>query len=137
MDPGGKDTTNTIVRAELVGGQAWLQEIMNDELAASSTFRLLTKSQLTLYSIKRAINQPASSWLNADVNTHGPLLRDIVTRLKDLTDAGHHIHLGKVKANMGVRGNILAQAAAKAVVTQKILDANPNNKANNFSTQRA
>ncbi len=44
IDPGGKDTTKTIVRAELVGVQAWLQEIMNDELAAGSTFRLLTDS---------------------------------------------------------------------------------------------
>ncbi len=31
-----EDTTNTIVRAELVGVQAWLQEIMNDELAANA-----------------------------------------------------------------------------------------------------
>ncbi len=105
IDPGAKDTTNTIVRAELVGVQAWLQEIMNDELAANS------------------------------LNTHEPLLRDIVTRLKDLTDAGHHIHLGKVKAHMGVRGKKLADAAAKAVVTQKILDADPDNMVNSFSTQ--
>ncbi len=66
-----------------------------------------------------AINQPASSWLN----THEALLRDIVTCLKDLTDSGHHNHLGEVKAHMGVRGTILADAAAKAVVTKKILDA--------------
>ncbi len=131
IDPGGKDTTNTIVRAELVGVQARLQEIMKDELEADSTFRLLTDSQVPLYSIKKAITQPASSWLNA----HEPLLRDIVNRLKDLTDAGHHIHLGKVKAHMGVRGNILADAAAKAVVTQKILDADPDNMVNSFSTQ--
>ncbi len=56
------------------------------------------------------MNQPASSWLN----THEPLLIDIVTRLKGTTDAGHHVHLGKVKAHMGVRGNLLADAAAKA-----------------------
>ena len=87
--------------------------------ATGSTFRLLTDSQVTLYSIKKAITQPASCWLN----THEPLLRDIVNRLKDLTDAGHHIHLGKVKAHMGVRGNILADAAAKAVVTQMNPDA--------------
>ncbi len=124
-DPGGKDTTNTIVKAELVGVQAWLQEIMNVELAANSTFKLLTDSQVTLCSKKQAINQPASGWLN----THEPLLRGIVTRLKDLTDAGRHIHLSKVKAHMKVRGNILADSVAKAVVTQKILDANPQNMA--------
>ncbi len=97
IDPGGKDTTNKIVRAELVGVQAWLQEIMKDELEADSTFRLLTDSQVTLYSINKAITEPASSWLN----THESLLRDIVNRLKNLTDAGHHIDLGKVKAHMG------------------------------------
>ena len=113
IDPGGKETTNTTVRAELVGVQAWLQEIMKDELEADSIFRLLADSQVTLSSIKKATTQPASSWLN----THEPLLRDIVNRLKDLTDTGHHIRLGKVKAHMGVRGNVLADAAAKAVVT--------------------
>ncbi len=131
IDPGGKYTTNTTVRAELVGVQAWLQEIMKDELEVDSTFRLLTDSQVTLYSIKKAINQLASSWLN----THEPLPRDIVNRLKDLTEAGHRIHLGKVKAHMGVRGNILADAAAKEVMTQKILDADPDNMVNSFSTQ--
>ena len=55
VDPNGKDTTNTIVRAELVGVQAWLREIMMDGMAVGSTFRLLTDSQVTLYSIKKAI----------------------------------------------------------------------------------
>ncbi len=87
---------------------------MKDESEAGSTFGLLTDSQVSLYSIKKAMTQPASSWLN----THEPLLRDIVNRLKNLTDAGHHIHFGKVKAHMGVRGNILADAAAEAVVMQ-------------------
>ncbi len=88
-------------------------------------------SQVTLCSIKKAITQPASSWLNM----HEPLLRDIVSCLKNLTDAGHHVHLGKVKAHMGVRGNILADAAAKAVVTQKNLDADPDNMVGSSSTQ--
>ena len=48
---------------------------------------------------------------------------DIVANLKALTEAGHHVHLGKVKAHAGVAGNILADAAAKMVVTQKIIDA--------------
>ena len=48
---------------------------------------------------------------------------DIVASLKALTEAGHHVHLGKVKAHAGVEGNILADAAAKQVVTQKIIDA--------------
>ena len=116
VDPNGKDSTNTIVEAELVGVQAWLQEIMKDGVADGSTFRLLTDSQVTLYFIKKAISQPAASWLN----THEPLLKDIVARLETLTAAGNDIHLGKVKAHMGVRGNIMADAAAKAMVTQKI-----------------
>ncbi len=41
INPGGKDTTNTTVRAELVGVQAWLQEIMNDELAAKACSTIL------------------------------------------------------------------------------------------------
>ncbi len=56
-----------------------------------------------------------------------------MNRLKDLIDAGHRVHLGKMKAHMGVRGNILADAAAKAVVTQKILDADLDNLVKSFS----
>ena len=48
---------------------------------------------------------------------------DIVANLKALTEAGHYVHLGKVKAHAGVEGNILADAAAKQVVTLKINDA--------------
>ena len=92
-----------------------------DGMAVGSTFRLLTDSQVTLYSIKKAISQPATTWLN----THEPLLKDVVSRLETLPAAGNDIHLGKVKAHMGVRGNIMADAAAKAVVTQKILDPDP------------
>ena len=43
---------------------------------------------------------------------------DIVANLKALTEAGHHVHLGKP-----MQGNILADVAAKQVVTQKIIDA--------------
>ena len=48
IDPNGKDTTNTINRAELVGVVSWLEEIMREELATASTFKLLTDSQVTL-----------------------------------------------------------------------------------------
>ena len=48
---------------------------------------------------------------------------DIVANLKALTEAGHHVHMDKVKAHAGVEGYILADAAAKQVVTQKIIDA--------------
>ena len=48
---------------------------------------------------------------------------DIVANLKALTEAGHHVHLGKVKTHAGLEGNILAAAAAKQFVTQKIIDA--------------
>ena len=46
---------------------------------------------------------------------------DIVANLKALTEAGHHVHLGKP-----MQGNILADVAAKQVVTQKIIDAGGN-----------
>ncbi len=49
---------------------------------------------------------------------------------------GHHIHLGKLKAHMGVQGNTLADAAAKAVLTKKIPDADPDNMVDTFSTQQ-
>ena len=47
---------------------------------------------------------------------------DIVANRKALAEAGHHVHLDKVKAHAGVEGNILADAAAKQVVTQKIIN---------------
>ena len=46
-----------------------------------------------------------------------------MANLKALTEAGHHVHLGKVKAHARAQGNILADAAAKKVVTQKSVDA--------------
>ena len=48
---------------------------------------------------------------------------NIVANLKALTEAGHHLYLGKAKAHAGVEGNILADAAAKQVVTQQSIDA--------------
>ena len=48
---------------------------------------------------------------------------DIVANVKAPTEARGHVHLGKVMAHVGVEGNILADAAAKKVVTQKIDDA--------------
>ena len=46
---------------------------------------------------------------------------DIVANLKALTEAGHHVRLGEVEARAGVEGNALAGAAAKQIVTQKII----------------
>ena len=57
-------------------------------VAVGSTFRLLIDSRVTLYSIKKAINQPATTWLNR----HDPLLKDIVSRLETLTAASNDIH---------------------------------------------
>ena len=86
---------------------------------AATTFKLLTDSQVMLQLIQKAIKQPATTWLC----THGPLLMDIVANLKALTEAGHYVHLGEVKAHAGLAGNILADAAAKMVVTRKNIDA--------------
>ena len=51
---------------------------------------------------------------------------DIVAKLKALTEAGHHVHVGKVKAHAGVEGKVLGDAAADQFVTQKIIDAGGN-----------
>ena len=59
IDPRGKNTTNTINRAELVGVQAWLKQVSQLESPPATTFKLLTDSQLTLQSIQKAIKQPA------------------------------------------------------------------------------
>ena len=122
IDPRGKNTTNTIYWTELVGVQAWLKQVSQLESPTATTFKLLTDSQVTLQSFQMAIKQPATTWLC----THEPLLKDIMANLKVLTEAGHHVHLDKVKAHAGVAGNILADAAAKIVVTQKIIDADGN-----------
>ena len=84
IDPRGKNTTNTINRAELVGVQAWLKQVSQLESPPATTFKLLTDSQVTLQSIQKAIKQPATAWLC----THEPLLMDIVANLKALTEAG-------------------------------------------------
>ena len=47
---------------------------------------------------------------------------DLVKHIKELTERGHHVHVGKGKAHMGVEGNIKADLATKKVVTQKIID---------------
>ena len=115
-DPNGKTATDTINHAELVGVQAWLKRISKDNSDPVSTSKLLTDSQVTLQSIQKAITQPATTWLCS----HEPILADIVSCLKTLTD---RIHLGKVNAHTGVEGNIIADAAAKNVATQDIIDA--------------
>ena len=113
IDPRGMSTTITINRAALVGVQAWLKQVSQMESPPATTFKLLTDSQVTLQSIQKAIKQAATTWLC----THEPLPMDIVANLKALTESGHHVHLGKVKAHAGVEGDILADAAAKQVVT--------------------
>ena len=47
-----------------------------------------------------------------------------MSNLKSLTSEGHHVHLGRVEAHSGVRGNIQADLTAKSAVIQKIIDAN-------------
>ena len=105
-----------------MGVQAWLKQVSQLESPPATTFNLLTDSQVTRQSIQKAIKQPATTWLC----THEPLLMDIVANMKALTEAGHHVHLAKVKAHAGictlVQGNVLADAAANKVVTQKIID---------------
>ena len=97
IDLRGKSNTNTINLAELVGVQAWLKQVSLLESPPATTSKLLTDSQVTLQSIQKAIRQPATAWLCI----HEPLLMDIVAKLKALTEAGHHVHLGKVKAQQG------------------------------------
>ena len=53
INPNGQNTTNTINRAELVGVQAWLKSINQDEALSGGTFKLLTDSQVTLQSIPK------------------------------------------------------------------------------------
>ena len=55
IDPNGKDITNTINRAELIGVLLWLVEVMRDGLATGRTVKLLKDSQVTLPSILKAI----------------------------------------------------------------------------------
>ena len=67
IDPHGKNTTNTINRAELVGVQAWLKQVSQVESPPATTFKLLTDSQVTLQLlqlIQKAIKQPATTWLS-------------------------------------------------------------------------
>ena len=101
----GIHATNTINRAELMGVQAWLKQVSQVESPPATTFRkvgsqLLTDSQVTLQSIQKAFKQPAATWLCA----HEPLLMDIVANLEALTEAGHNVHQGKLKAHAGVEG---------------------------------
>ena len=55
-----------------------------------------------------------------------PILMDIVTILKALTEARHHVHLGEVKAQAGVKGTFLPMLPPSRVVTQRSIDAGGN-----------
>ena len=152
--PNGNTDSNTINQAELVGGQAWLKQVSEMQFPLASTSKLLTDSQVknrikpmrsrmaandgswrkcswnciqltTHQLIQKAIKQQATTWLR----THEPILLDNVANLKALTEAGHNVHLGKVKAHAGIEGSILADAAADKLVTQ-IIDAGGDLKAN-------
>ena len=51
---------------------------------------------------------------------------DIVTILKALTEARHHVHLGEVKAQAGVKETFLPMLPPSRVVTQRSIDAGGN-----------
>ena len=81
-----------------MGVQAWLKRISKENSDPASTFKLLTDSHVTLQSVQKAIKQPATTWLC----TNEPILADVVSRRKILTEGGHRIRLGKVVAHTGV-----------------------------------
>ena len=105
VQPNGLGATNTILRAELSAISQALKEP-----PATSTLRLWTDSQCSLYQIRRMLFSPST--LRECKHLH--LLQDILSSLTRLATQGVRVFLHKVKAHSGCVGNELADLGATA-----------------------
>jgi len=94
----------TINRAELAA-----MSVALDSNRDSEVVKVLTDSQVVLHWIRNEIHRP----MKMVASIHGELVEEVVNLIIARDRAGRTTYIGKVKAHAGVRGNDMADAAAK------------------------
>jgi len=112
IDVGGTEETRTIMRAELVAIYTAL-----DKFSTREWVRIFTDSLSSLHAIRhRYTHQGPRSPQN--YHRHMLLLSGITDLLVEQRRRGLRMTLKKIRAHTNIRGNDLADAAAKMAVTQ-------------------
>ena len=111
IDAAGTEETRTIMRAELVAIHTALSTFAEHEWLG-----IFTDSLSSLQAILHHNTHPGIRSAR-DYHHHVTLLYSITALLETRKEAGHHTTLHKIRAHTNVRGNDLADAAAKLAVT--------------------
>jgi ribonuclease HI len=134
VNANGMGPTNTITRAELSAIHAALLDGSSGERATAGNkagtgttghpadaateplaIHIFTDSQASIQLIKKARDAPRL----LKESKHAPLLHGIVGRITAIVLKGGEVHLHKVKSHTGIRGNDIADAAAKEAADGK------------------
>jgi len=112
IDAGGIEETRTIMRAELVA-----IHIALDKFATYEWVGIFTYSLSSLQVIRRRYSQQGPT-RPRDYHHHMILLSGITDLLEERRRRGFRTTLHMIRAHTNIRGNYLADAAAKMAVTQ-------------------
>jgi hypothetical protein len=104
----GQNETHTIMRAELVAIHVALDKYKNDKWIGS-----FTDSQASLHANQSQLQRPS----HTTYHHHKPHITAIVNTLHYRASLGLPTKLNKIRGHTNIRGNDLADAAAKLVVT--------------------
>jgi ribonuclease HI len=110
IDADGTEETRTIMRAELVAIHTALNTFVAHEWIG-----IFTDSLSSLQAIQHQHTHPGIRSAK-DYHHHRILLESISNILETRRLAGHHTTLNKIRAHTHIRGNDLADAAAKMAV---------------------
>ncbi len=107
IDAYGQDELHTIMRAELVAIHVALDKYKNDPWLG-----IFTDSQTSLHAIQNELQRPS----HTKYHHHKPLITSILDTLLYRAGQGLPTVLHKIRGHTNIKGNDLADAAAKRVV---------------------
>ncbi len=96
------------MRAELVAIQVALDKYKNDQWVG-----IFTESQTSLHAIQHQLQRPS----HTAYHHHKPLIAAIVNTIHYRASLGLPTQLNKIRGHANIRGNELADTAAKSAVT--------------------
>jgi ribonuclease HI len=107
IDASGQEETQTIMRAKLVAIYFALNKYKHSQLLG-----IFTESQTSLHAIQNELQRPSRT----AYHHHKPLITAIIDSLLYRAELGLPTILHKIREHTNIRGNNLADAAAKRVV---------------------
>jgi ribonuclease HI len=114
--PKGEGATNTAYRAELSAIHAALTRVESDK--RTSSLVIFTDSASAIHSISKQMGRPESMRFHI----HRAQLAAISTLMETLALRGCMVRIRKVKAHIGIRGNEMADKAAKQAASGAMPD---------------